>query len=157
MVILFRSALLAVLLGWSVPALASDKLKDIEPRFRRTIADCSVVEGGTDEQSCGGTWMKVYTKGGQVRLIRWNIETSRYFVTRHFYFTRDYLQFVTERVFDKTGVQKSYRRISPGGSAYYWTTNVDTWRSIKSHAMRLKADFLANRGAFTSVVAKAGP
>jgi hypothetical protein len=76
--------ILAVISLAGVPAYAGGGL---ETQFARQRSHLTCYEGPTDEPSCGGTWLKVYTRGKSIqRLIR-----------REFYFQRGKLRLVIER------------------------------------------------------------
>jgi hypothetical protein len=86
--------ILAVISLAGVPAYAGGGL---ETQFARQRSHLTCYEGPTDEPSCGGTWLKVYTRGKSIQKLEWENEMSQRLIRREFYFQRGKLRLVIER------------------------------------------------------------
>lgn len=74
----------------------------LETDHDRQSSHMRVLEGPTDEPSCGGgAWLKVWSLGKEVRKMEWSTESSQRFISREFYFSRGKVQLVIETTHGK--------------------------------------------------------
>jgi hypothetical protein len=84
---------MAVLLAGGPAAGAESRL---ERDYQNQYADMRLYGGETDEPSCGGTYLKVFAFGDEVRFMEWNCTTSQRIISRAIYFSRGKAQLVIE-------------------------------------------------------------
>ncbi len=128
----------------------------LETDHARQISEMRVVEGATDEPSCGGTWLKVWTLGKEIRKMTWAIETSQRYIDREFYFSRGKVQLVIETSYWK--LNDSGDRLKEPKFEYrrrYWLhdrtagpAGVQIRSDLQQHADYLIKFFNGNRGSF---------
>ncbi len=78
----------------------------LEADYENQLGEMRVLLRATDEPSCGGTWLKVWLVGHEIRKMDWAIETSQGHIDREFYFSRGKPQLVIEtgyRNYDNSG------------------------------------------------------
>ena len=68
----------------------------LEKDFKRQRSTMRVLIGGTDEPSCSGTMLVIWSAGKEKRKMEWTIWTSQRIITREFYFSRGKPELVIE-------------------------------------------------------------
>ena len=86
-----------VFLPATIPAAKG--LSRLESDFAAQKPRLQVLEGSTDEPSCSGTWLTVYTSGPQVRKLEWEMIGSQKILKRDFYFSQGRPELVVERTY----------------------------------------------------------
>jgi hypothetical protein len=125
----------------------------LERDYEQQYSEMRVLLGETDEPSCGGTWLKVWLLGKEVRKMDWACETSQRFIDREFYFSRGKPQLVIEttyRKLDNSGNRLREPRLEC--SRRYWLDDrsagpagVQVRRKLREHADSLVNYFSAHR------------
>lgn len=128
----------------------------LEIDFSRQQAKLASYEGATDEESCGGTWLKVYQAGGETRKMEWDVETSTRLIRREFYLSRGKPQLVIETSHLKW--DSSGERLKTPRHEYtrrYWRDDrtagakgIQVRRELRGHAASLVKEFRTNRAKF---------
>jgi len=145
-----------VVVGMSAVGIAFASQSRLETDFakQRTMLACH--EGATDEESCGGTWLKVYLAGDEIRKMEWDVETSTRLIRREFYFSRGRPQLVIETSYWK--LDSSAERLKTPRHEYtrrYWLDDrtagakgIQVRLELQEHAASLVKEFRANRAKY---------
>lgn len=143
----------AVILFTVTGVFASDQSR-LEADFRQQESHMRVLVGQTDEPSCGGTCLKVWLSGKEMRKMDWAIETSQRFIEREFYFVRGKPHLVIEtghRKYDNKG--NKLKKPSLEYKKRYWLhdksagpTGARIRNELQEHADNLIREFKTHRG-----------
>lgn len=149
--------------AWAVALVAAAALSacgrsQVEADFARHRPQLACYEGSTDEESCGGTWLKVYMSPSEVRKLEWETLMSQRLIRREFYLKAGRPQLVVETSYWL--LDDEAQRLATPRHEYtrrYWLADLDQQSEgsdlrgeLNQHASDLLKHFVSHRVEFNS-------